>query len=173
MSRFADSLRNIDRDVFIARFGGIYEHSPWVAATVFDAGWDAALTLDQLTQRMAAVIDSATQEQKLALLRAHPELAGKLALAGGLTAESQSEQASAGLDACTAQEFEAFQRLNADYHARFRFPFIIAVRGLHRAEILSALRARVGNPLDAEFQTALREVHKIARLRLEGIASQP
>ena len=151
MPSFAENPLELSRDSFIARFGGVYEHSPWVAEAVFDQGLDQGLAPDAaavpgLAARMAAVVDTASSIlQKLTLLRAHPELAGKLALAGALTADSQSEQASAGLDACTPEEFEAFQcfQLNADYYTRFSFPFIIAVRGLHRTEILNSV-ARAG-----------------------------
>jgi OHCU decarboxylase len=125
---------------------------------------------DQLTHfaaRMAGIVDAAGHDAQLALLRAHPELAGKLAIAGGLTAESSAEQAGAGLDSCTPDEFASFSDLNDRYGARFGHPFIIAVRGLDRAAILAAFAARIDNDPTTEFATALAEVHKIARLRLE------
>ena len=116
---------------------------------------------------MRDIVDAAGDERQLDLLRAHPELAGKLAIAGGLTAESSAEQAGAGLDSCTPAEFARFSDLNDRYGARFGHPFIIAVRGLDRAAILDAFESRVGNDRDTEFATALAEVHKIARLRLD------
>ena len=119
---------------------------------------------------MAQIVDAADDDAKLALLRAHPELAGRLAVAGALTADSTAEQASAGLDRCTPEEFAEFHRLNERYNARFGFPFIVAVRGLSRQDILAAFRARTGNDRETEFATALRQVHRIARLRLEAMA---
>ena len=151
------------REDFIARHGGIYEHSPWVAEAVFEAGGGAP---EGLAERMATVVEAAGHGRQLALLRAHPELAGKLAVRGELTVESRSEQASARLDQCSPLEFARFQELNAAYSARFGFPFIIAVRGLQRAEILAAFERRVDNNKADEFREALDQVHKIARLRL-------
>ncbi len=152
----------------MAQFGGIYEHSPWVAATIWSEGLGPGdRHLSQFAARMRAIVDAAGPARQLALLRAHPELAGKLAIAGGLTAESSSEQAGAGLDSCTPDEFASFSDLNDRYGARFGHPFIIAVRGLDRAAILAAFAARIDNDPTTEFATALAEVHKIARLRLE------
>jgi OHCU decarboxylase len=153
---------------FMAQFGGIYEHSPWVAATIWSEGLGLGdRHLSRFAARMQAIVDAAGTARQLALLRAHPELAGKLAIAGGLTAESSSEQAGAGLDSCTPDEFASFSDLNDRYGARFGHPFIIAVRGLDRAAILAAFAARIDNDPTTEFATALAEVHKIARLRLE------
>lgn len=152
----------------MAQFGGIYEHSPWVAAALWAAGLGPEDTrLSRFAARMRDIVDAAGDERQLDLLRAHPELAGKLAIAGGLTAESSAEQAGAGLDSCTPAEFARFSDLNDRYGARFGHPFIIAVRGLDRAAILDAFESRVGNDRDTEFATALAEVHKIARLRLD------
>ena len=161
----------LDRTAFIGAYGGIYEHSPWVAAAVFDAGLGAGDDEARaLAGRMARVVDAADDAAKLALLRAHPELAGRLAASGELTAESTAEQASAGLDRCTPEEFAEFHTLNEQYNARFGFPFIVAVRGLSRQDILSAFRERAGNDPETEFATALQQVHRIARLRLEAMA---
>jgi OHCU decarboxylase len=161
---------SLDRDAFVDAFGGVYEHSPWVAEAVFDAGLSAADdTVDALHARLRAVVEAAGAERQLALLRAHPELAGKLAVAGELTAASRSEQSGAGLDRCTPDEFARFTELNASYRAKFGFPFIIAVKGLTRADILTAFAARVGQHADAEHRTALDQVHRIARLRLEAM----
>ena len=160
-----DSLGEAD---FMARFGGIYEHSPWVAATLWSQGLgpeDGKLA--HFAQRMRAIVDAAGHDSQMALLCAHPELAGRLAVAGGLTAESTAEQAGAGLDRCSPAEFAAFTELNDRYGVRFGHPFIIAVRGLDRAAILAAFTSRVENDPATEFATALAEVHKIARLRLE------
>lgn len=161
----------LDRTAFGATYGGIYEHSPWVAEAVFDGGLAAADDAPEgLAARMAAAVEDADDDRKLALLRAHPELAGRLAVAGNLTSDSRAEQASAGLDRCTPEEFAEFQRLNAAYNERFGFPFIIAVRGLTRQDILQAFRARVANDRKTEFATAMEQVHRIARLRLDAMA---
>ena len=153
---------------FMAQFGGIYEHSPWVAASLWTQGLGPDdRRLSPFAARMHAIVEAAGHDRQLALLRAHPELAGKLAIAGGLTAESSSEQAGAGLDSCTPDEFASFSDLNDRYGARFGHPFIIAVRGLDRAGILAAFTARIDNDPATEFAAALAEVHKIARLRLE------
>jgi 2-oxo-4-hydroxy-4-carboxy-5-ureidoimidazoline decarboxylase len=121
---------------------------------------------------MAACVELAGVEAQLALLRAHPDLAGKLAVRGELTAESTSEQAGAGLDRCSPKEFEEFQRLNDVYNTRFGFPFILAVKGYDRAGILEEFRRRVGNAPKAEFREALDQVHRIARLRLQALAEE-
>ena len=169
--RLVPAPSSLDRDAFIGRFGGIYEHSPWVAETVFEAGVGAAEDeVEGLAARMAAVVEAGGAERQMALLEAHPELAGRLAVAGRLTADSTSEQASAGLDRCSPEEFRRFSELNAAYGARFGFPFIIAVRGLSRADILAAFERRVGNDRASELRTALDQVHRIARLRLEAMA---
>ena len=160
----------LDRAAFVEAYGGIYEHSPWVAETVFDGGLGAGDDeAGVLAGRMAQIVDAADDAAKLALLRAHPELAGRLAVSGELTAESTAEQASAGLDRCTPEEFAEFHALNERYNTRFGFPFIIAVRGLSRQDILSAFRSRADNDRETEFATALQQVHRIARLRLEAM----
>ena len=160
----------MDTHDFIARFSGVYEHSPWVAekvAPLVNAG-DA---IDTLAALMADCVDNASTEQQLALIRAHPDLAGKAQLAGELTEESTNEQASAGLDQCSAEEYEEFQALNAAYLEKFGFPFVMAVRGSDRAAILDAFAARLDNDYELEFETALIEIHKIARLRLEAMGA--
>ncbi|MEI9984295.1 MAG: 2-oxo-4-hydroxy-4-carboxy-5-ureidoimidazoline decarboxylase [Aliidongia sp.] len=159
-----------DRAGFVARFGGVFEHSPWIAEAAFDAGLPAdAGSADGLHRALCAVLATAGPDRKLALLRAHPSLAGKLALAGGLTAASSAEQASAGLDRCTPAEFDRFQTLNAGYEAKFGFPFILAVRGVPRQAILDAFEQRIGNDRDSEFATALAQVERIALLRLREL----
>ena len=163
---------HLSRADFIAAYGGIYEHSPWVAERLFDAGLNAHdANPANLARRMAEIVDAAGYDKQMALLCAHPELAGKLAIAGSLTAESTAEQASAKLDQCNAEEFAAFQDLNDRYGKKFGHPFIIAVRGLDRATILAAFGKRVAHSAETEFATALGEVHKIARLRLEQLST--
>ena len=162
---------SLDRAGFLARYGGVYEHSPWIAEEVWDHG-EAADAVEPLADAMAARVEAADRDRQLALLRAHPDLAGRLAVAGGLTAESSAEQAGAGLDRCSPEEYAEFQTLNDAYTARFGFPFILAVRGRDRRQILQAFRDRVGNERQAEFCEALEQVHRIARLRLEALAAE-
>ena len=153
---------------FERRYGGIYEHSPWVAELAAPHVDDSA-TVDDIARVMADCVDNASQERQLELIRAHPDLAGRAAVAGELTAESTGEQASAGLDQCTPEQFERFTELNEQYTVKFGFPFVMAVRGSSRAEILAAFERRLGHDYDQEFETALEEIHKIARLRLEAM----
>ena len=162
-----------DRDAFTALFDGIYEHSPWVAQEIFDNNHtDDSGDIGVLAQRMAAIVDGAGYEKQLVLLRAHPDLAGRLALQGELTEASTDEQKSAGLDQCTPEELVQFQSLNKKYTDKFGFPFILAVSGKNRAQILENFETRVENSPKEEFTTALREVHKIARIRLEKLSNE-
>jgi 2-oxo-4-hydroxy-4-carboxy-5-ureidoimidazoline decarboxylase len=152
---------------FVETFGGIYEHSPWVAEIVFGHGVSADMdSLTGLHDAMRSVVDDSDRDRKLELLRNHPDLAGRLALRGELTAESTSEQAGAGLDRCSPEELAEFQSLNDRYKVKFGFPFIVAVRGMTRGDILEQFRARVENDADAEFDEALMQVHRIAFFRL-------
>lgn len=156
---------SLGRSEFVGRFGGVFEHSPWIAAAVFDAG-AAAGDVAALHAAMCAVFRAAGRARQLAVVRAHPDLAGRLALAGGLTADSAAEQQSAGLDRCSPDELRRFTGLNDAYRARFGFPFIMAVKGRSRAEILAAFERRLGNDPEAELATALAEIERIAALRL-------
>ncbi len=158
----------MDTHDFIARYGGIYEHSPWVAERVLALGVDAS-DIEAVARVMADVVDNAARERQLELIRAHPDLAGRAQVAGELTADSTEEQARAGLDRCSQAEFERFQALNAAYHEKFGFPFVMAVRNSSRDEILEAFARRLQNDYEIEFETALVEIHKIARLRLEAM----
>jgi len=160
-------MNELSRSEFVARYGGLYEHSPWVAEAAYEkaAGLDAA----SLAALFAAQVDRADDERKLALIRAHPDLAGRAAVAGELTESSTEEQMSARLDRCTAAEYDEFQRLNDAYRERFGFPFVMAVRGRSRQEILAAFRRRIGNEPAVEFANAIGEIHKIAKLRLEAL----
>ena len=155
---------------FLNAFGGVYEHSSWIAEAVFKGGLTRDFdTIAGLHDALRNVVDNASREKQLALLRAHPDLAGKLAVSGELTAESTDEQASAQLDKCTPEEFEEFQSLNDTYKGRFHFPYILAVRDRNRQEILQNFRSRVNNSPDTEFAEALKQVHRIALLRIETI----
>jgi OHCU decarboxylase len=160
----------MSRALFVERFGGVYEHSPWIAAAAFDAGLAAgADNAAGLAAAMAAAMAAGGDEAKRALVNAHPYLAGKLALAKGLTAESTGEQAGAGLGQLTSGEHARFTQLNDSYRARFGFPFILAVKGKTTVEILAAFEQRLQHEPSAEFATALAEIDKIAALRLKDI----
>jgi OHCU decarboxylase len=158
------------RAEFVGRFGGVFEHSPWIAEGAFDAGLGAdADSVAGLHGRMCKVFRAATPERQLEVVLAHPDLAGRLALAGGLTADSTAEQKSAGLDGCTPEELARFTALNDAYKARFSMPFIMAVKGSSRAEILSTFKSRLGHSPEVERETALAQIERIARLRLEAM----
>ena len=155
---------------FIARYRGIYEHSPWVAEKAAPLVDDSA-DVDVIARVMEDCVDNASRERQLELIRAHPDLAGKAAVAGELTDDSETEQSRAGLDQCSPQEYARFQALNEAYRGKFGFPFVMAVRNSSRAEILAAFESRLGNDYDAEFETALLEIHKIARMRLVALGA--
>lgn len=158
----------MDRAAFVARFGGVFEHSPWVAEAVWESG-RVPDGVEALHAAMAAVVRAAGRDRQTALLNAHPDLAGRLAVRGALTADSRLEQAGAGLDRCSPDEHARFTELNDAYRARFGFPFILAVKGRSRAEILAIFERRLGNAPEEEFATALAEVERIARLRLADL----
>jgi beta-ureidopropionase / N-carbamoyl-L-amino-acid hydrolase len=148
---------------------GLYEHSPWIPAAAL--AQRPFRSLGHLKQAMAEIVRKAPADRQLALIRAHPELAGKAMVAKTLTSESTNEQSKAGLTNCTPEEFARIQQLNADYNAKFGFPFILAVRGprgtgLGRAQIIETFARRLGNPVDFEQAEALRNIHRIVELRL-------
>lgn len=161
-----------EREHFLHRFGGVFEHSPWVAEGAYESGARLGWDIDQLHQTMCAVINNAGHEQQLALINIHPDLAGKLALADDLTESSREEQSSAGLNRLNLDEFARFTALNNAYKARFGFVFIMAVRGKSKDDILSAFEARLLNDQDHEFRTALGEIAKITRMRLDLISAE-
>ena len=165
-----DRPSRMPRAAFVARFGGIYEHSPWVADRAFDLelgpAHDSAVGL---ANALARAFRAATPEERLAVLRAHPDLAGRLAQARRLTGASTAEQESAGLDALTDAERATFERLNADYAARHGFPFIIAVRDHDKGGILAAFHRRIAHDSTTEFAEACAQVERIATLRLKDI----
>ena len=159
-----DELQRLERARFVELFGGVFEHAPWVAERAFDAG--PFHDIEALHGAMVEAMRRAPREQQLALIRAHPDLAGRAAVAGELTAASSAEQASAGLEQCTPAEFERFRELNDKYKEKFRFPFILAVKARTRAAILAAFEQRLDNSPEAEFREALNQIARIARLRL-------
>ena len=157
----------LSRPLFMQRFGGIFEHSPWVAAGAFAAGLDAACdSAEGLHAAMVRAMRAGTQAQQRDLILKHPDLAGKLAAAKQLTAESTAEQASAGLDALTDAEKGRFTALNDAYKARFGFPYILAVKGRTKHEIIADFEERLGHSAEREFATALAQIERIALLRL-------
>ena len=165
-----DALNGAPRDEALAWLAGLYEHSPWVADAVVDARPFASAA--QLKHRMAQAVREAPRDRQLALLNAHPELAGRLAEDGQLTAESSSEQLRAGLKACSPEELARLRELNAAYRAKFGWPFIVAVRGprgtgLARVEVIATFERRLDAHPDVEFGECLRQVHRIAELRLD------
>lgn len=160
----------ISRDEFVSRYGGVIEHSPYLAERAFDAGRVAApLTAESVHKALVAEFRLASEEERLAVLRAHPDLAGKLAVAGQLTEDSRKEQAGAGLDRLSSEEFARFTELNGAYTSRFGFPFIIAVKGLTKDDILAAFEQRIGNDRQVELETATAQVERIALLRLQAM----
>lgn len=169
-SDMTEKPSQMTRADLVARFGGVYEHSPWVAEAAYDRGLPPdADTAEGLARALSATMRAAPRERQLDLVRAHPDLAGRLARAGGLTAESTVEQRSAGLDQCSEEELARFTVLNDTYTAKFGFPFIMAVKGRTRAEILEAFERRVENDPETELRTALDEIDRIALLRLRDM----
>ena len=161
---------------FAALLAGTYEHSPWVVERAWPRGPFA--TLAQLKRTLVEIVSEAERDEQLALLRAHPELAGKAMAAGTMTAESKHEQGSVGLTACTADELAKIARLNRAYRERFGFPFMLAVRGprgsgLAKAQIIATFERRLENHPDFEFAEALRNVHRVAELRLDDRFAAP
>ena len=152
---------------FVAYFKDLYEHSPWVAEGVYNTGLNSSHDQASVLHALfAKVMLGADYERQLALINAHPDLAGKAAIAGELTAASTSEQAGAGIHECSAEEFAEFTQLNDAYKAKFGFPFIKAVKGSDRHQILAAFRQRIHHSTEQEFAQALTEINKIAGFRL-------
>lgn len=159
-----------NRDDFIEMFGGIFEHSPWIAGRAFDRiVQEDYSTAEGLHGTLCSVFRAASNSEKLGVLTAHPDLAGRLALAGELTGDSTKEQASAGLDSLSENELKLFTELNNRYTAKFHFPFIMAVKGCNKDEILAAFQSRVDNDPETEFATACGQVERIASLRLKDL----
>ena len=160
----------MDKQSFVSEFGGIFEHSAWIAEEAFDLelgpAHDTALGVHNALTR---IFRSASDEKRLGVLNAHPDLAGKLAAAGRLTAEGTHEQASAGLDMLTDEERVTFTELNTQYTSKFGFPFIIAVKDNTKASIMDAFKRRINNSREVEFEEACKQVERIAEFRLRDI----
>ncbi|MCS7034176.1 MAG: 2-oxo-4-hydroxy-4-carboxy-5-ureidoimidazoline decarboxylase [Phycisphaerae bacterium] len=159
------SLNAMDCPAFVDAIGTVFEHSPWVARKTWPLRPFASL--DDLHQKLCRTVAAAGADRQLSLLRAHPDLVGRLARRGRLTRESTAEQAAAGLDQLSEQEIALFDRYNREYRERFGFPFIICARLNRKEAILQAFPRRLQNPREREISLALEEVYKIARLRLE------
>lgn len=158
---------------FSAAFGQVYEHSPWIAARAFALKPDGGFaSRSQVHAALVAVVQSANDTEKLALLNAHPELAGKEAAAGALTLASTAEQASAGLTSMTAEDVSQLRELNRQYREKFGVPFIIAVRNNTQSAIFGAIKSRMTNSRAMEINNALMQVGEIARLRLLDLISE-
>ncbi len=163
-SSTADAL---DRNAFVARYGPLFEHSHWVAEAAYDRG--PFPNREALLAGLTAAMYAAPRDKQLDLIRAHPDLAGRAAIEGTLTADSEREQSSAGLDRLTPGQYAAFRRANAAYRERFGFPFVVCVREHDRDSILAAAEARLRSDPETELRTALAEIAGIARLRLEDL----
>jgi len=159
-----EQLNALTQDEFTEALGGIFEHSPWVAARSWPRRPFASVA--DLHAAMCASVAASDEASKLALIRAHPQLAGKAAVRGELSEASASEQSGAGLDRCSPEEFARLTELNRDYEQRFGFPFILAVRGKTRQGIIDNLSARLGNTHEQEVAEALRQIERIAQFRL-------
>lgn len=162
-----DAINKMDKSTFVATFGAVYEHSPWVA----EEAWVQRpfSSVDHLHALMDRVVERADPNRQLILIKAHPELAGRVARSGQLTAESRSEQAQAGLTSLPENLTSRMLELNHGYQQKFGFPFIICARLNNVSTILHAMEIRLANNQEAEFQTALQEISKIAKLRIGDV----
>ncbi len=159
------AVNALDAAAFVARFGDVAEHSPWVAEQA--AAMRPFADREAMIAAFAATVDAAGPEKQLALINAHPDLAGRAAIAGAIADDSKREQAGAGLDRLTAAEHARFLALNDHYKARFGHPFILAVKGATKHDILASFESRIGNAPEPERVTALAQVKRIFRFRLE------
>ena len=162
-----EKLNHLSHDAFIDLLGSIYEHSVWVAKKAYEQRpFDS---IDSLQKIMLDIVQTSTIDDRLTLIRNHPELAGKEADEGTLTADSQKEQSSAGLNQCSAEELKHIRDLNKGYLDKFGFPFVIAVSGLNKHQVIAAMQMRMANDYDTEFSTSINEIGKIARIRLDAL----
>jgi 2-oxo-4-hydroxy-4-carboxy-5-ureidoimidazoline decarboxylase len=159
----------MDRDDFVATFGGVFEESPWIAREAWESRPFGSV--DALHAAMVWVVEHSPRAARLELIRAHPDLAGKAAIAGALTPESTREQAAAGLDRLTPAQYERITTLTAAYRERFGFPFVVCAREHTADSIIAAAASRLEAAPDEEEQTALSEIAKIARLRLDDLVA--
>jgi 2-oxo-4-hydroxy-4-carboxy-5-ureidoimidazoline decarboxylase len=162
-------VNSLTREAFVSAIGPVFEHSPWIAEMTWDKNPFADVT--DLHRALCQTVKDSGEKMQLALIRAHPDLVGRLALAGQLTQESATEQASAGLDKLSPEEIELFQKQNAAYKTKFGFPFVICARLNKKAVILAGFELRLKNSREQEVKTALAEIFKIAELRLRDLIS--
>ncbi|QIN83918.1 2-oxo-4-hydroxy-4-carboxy-5-ureidoimidazoline decarboxylase [Rubrobacter tropicus] len=164
-------INRMDLEEFVSGLGPVFERSPWVA----EGAWEKRPfeDLDGLHGALVSVVDDAPEDRRVALIRAHPDLAGKAALAGELTSESASEQASANLDRLSPGEYERFHRLNIAYREKFDFPYVVCVRDNTKETIFAGAEKRLANTREEEIEAALGEISRISRLRLEDLVEKP
>ncbi len=167
---FLDALNPLTPDAFVQALGGTFEHSPWVAEAAYERRPFASL--EELHSAMLEAVDKAAPERQLALIRAHPDLAGKAALAGEVTESSRQEQTRAGLDRLGADEYRRFHLLNSAYREKFDFPFVLAVKGHDKTSILESFEERLKNDPATEKTRALAEIAKIVRFRLQALSGE-
>ena len=161
------NLNRLTREEFTNLLGGIFEHSPWVAELAFEQiPFDS---LEALHQTMSGIVQASSMDKRLALIRNHPELAGQEADEDRLTADSKKEQSGAGLNQCSAEELDLLHHLNRSYLQKFEFPFVVAVTGLNKHQIIASLQKRLDNNQDDEFATSIYEICKIGKIRLNGL----
>jgi len=159
-----NTLNNATKEEFISHLNGVYEHSPWVAERTYDLS--PFTNIDDLHTKMQQCVLNSSDETKLSLIANHPELAGKEAAQGSLTTASLSEQANSGLSHCSADELQQFKQFNQQYRGQFGFPFVVAVKGLTRYDILELMQQRMLNSKQQEFDTCIEQIGKIAGFRL-------
>jgi len=164
------TLNQSDQQEFVKNLGGIFEHSPWVAEQVY--ALRPFESVNSLHQDMVKIVNQADRELRKTLICNHPELAGSEAESGTLTSESQNEQATAGLNFCSADELKRLREMNRLYLEKFGFPFVIAVKQLTRYDILEAIEKRLKNSAETEFQTCIQQIGKIAYFRLRDLIKQ-
>jgi len=162
-----NQLNAMTPDAFVAALAGVFEHSPWVAQVA--AARRPFASADALHAAMCGAVEAAGDARQLALINAHPELAGRAAVRGELTAESTREQGGAGLDQCTQAEFDKLHALNRVYRGKFGFPFILAVRGYDRHGIIANFESRINHSYAEEFRASLEQIYRIARFRLDDL----
>ena len=159
----------MEREQIIDLLKGVYEHSQWVPERMLSENISGIQTKEELQLMMKKIVDNSSETEKFDLINAHPELGKKLQKNEKLTKFSEDEQKSAGLDQCSNEEFEIFTNLNNEYRLKFKFPFIIAVKGLNKNQIIDNMQKRVNNSKTKEFETAISEIHKIAELRIKDL----
>ena len=161
--------KNYKLDKVVNLLKSIYEHSQWVPERLFSGDLNEIVDKKHLQKKMQETVDNASKNEKLNLIKSHPELGNKLQKSGELTKFSKDEQRSAGLDQCSEEEYETLNQLNKRYREKFNFPFIIAVKGISKKKIIEQMRKRVLNTENVEFENAITEIHKIAKIRIQEI----